>query len=430
MNMNKETRTESLVIESELLMEEILSKHNILQAVERVESNKGSCGIDGMKFQELRPYLRRNWRDIRRQLIRGQYKPKPVKKVEIPKPQGGIRKLGIPTVVDRFIQQAINQILQKYWDQTFSESSYGFRPGLNAHQAIRKSQEYVKDGYSTVVDIDLEKFFDRVNHDILMSKVEKRIKDKRVVKLIRSFLKSGILENGLVQNTEEGTPQGGPLSPILSNLMLDELDRELERRGHRFVRYADDCNIYTKSRTAGKRVMHSVTKFLEGKLKLKVNKEKSAVGRPRERKFLGFVINGGSAAKRAISPESLKKFKQRIRELTGRNQGKSLEQLVRNLKPYLIGWGHYYCFCETRSVLVKLDSWIRRRLRCIVWKQWGRRGYRELRKRGIDQYLAWCTSKSAHRPWRLSHTPALNMALPSSYFNSIDLPRLSDLLIT
>jgi RNA-directed DNA polymerase len=425
----REMQSESLVVTKQLL-EEVISKENILQAVKQVESNKGSAGVDGMTVVELRPYLRKHWPEIRKQLLTGIYIPKPVKRVEIPKPCGGVRKLGIPTVVDRFIQQAVNQVLQRYWEPTFSESSYGFRPGRSAHQAVAKAQQYVREGYRYVVDIDLEKFFDRVNHDVLMDKVEKRIKDKRVVVLIRAILKSGVLENGVVQAVDEGTPQGGPLSPILSNLMLDELDRELERRGHKFVRYADDCNTYVRSLWAGKRVMRSITRFLERKLKLKVNQEKSAVARPWKRKFLGFTFGRDRKAKRTISSAALKRFKARIRELTRKTRGMNFERVVAELQQYLKGWGHYYCYCEARTILKYLDSWIRRRLRSMLWKQWGRRGYRELRKRGVSQDLAWNTSKSAHGTWRLSRSPALNFALPGKYFDSIGLPRLAALLLT
>lgn len=410
-------------------MEEVVRKDNILRAVAQVESNRGSAGVDKMTVKELRPYLRKHWKTLREQLLGGSYKTQPVKRVEIPKPDGGVRKLGVPTVVDRFVQQAVMQVLQEQWDSTFSESSFGFRPGRKAHQAISQAQQYMREGYRWVVDLDLEKFFDRVNHDVLMSKVMQRVSDNRVVKLIRSCLKAGVLEGGLVEPTTEGTPQGGPLSPLLSNLLLDELDRELEKRGHRFVRYADDCNVYVRSQWSGKRVKRSITRFLEKRLKLKVNETKSAVGRPWKRKFLGILLSSAQRPKRAIAEEAVKRFKARIRVLTRRTRGVALEQVIKDLKSYLKGWGHYFCYCEVRGLLRELDSWIHRRLRCLLWKQWGRRGYRELRRRGISRDLAWNTSKSAHGPWRISHSPALNMALPGKFFDSIGVPRLTAIVV-
>jgi RNA-directed DNA polymerase len=379
-----------------------------------------------MTVEELPAYLRTHWPQIREQLLTGQYEPQPIKRVEIPKPEGGVRQLGIPTVVDRFIQQAVLQVLQPQWDPTFSEYSYGFRPGRSAHQAVAKAQQYLRQGYHWVVDIDLEKFFDRVNHDKLMGEVEKRIKDKRVLALIRRYLKAGVLAEGLVSAIDEGTPQGGPLSPLLSNLLLDQFDRELENRGHRFVRYADDANLYVKSERAGKRVMESVSRFLTRKLKLKVNLAKSAVARPWERKFLGFTFTAGRKPKRRVAPQALRRFKARIRQMTNRTRGINLERMIREARPYLVGWRNYFGFCEIRSILKELDSWIRRRLRCMQWKQWGRRRYRELRKRGVSRDLAWNTTKSAHGPWRLSRSPALSFALPAAYFDSLGLPRLAE----
>jgi RNA-directed DNA polymerase len=410
----------------EQLMEEVVARENLQAALRQVRSNHGSAGVDGMTVEELPAYLRTHWPQIREQLLTGQYEPQPIKRVEIPKPEGGVRKLGIPTVVDRFIQQAVLQVLQPQWDPTFSEYSYGFRPGRSAHQAVAKAQQYLRQGYHWVVDIDLEKFFDRVNHDKLMGEVEKRIKDKRVLALIRRYLKAGVLAEGLVSAIDEGTPQGGPLSPLLSNLLLDQCDRELEKRGHRFVRYADDANIYVKSERAGRRVMGSVSRFLTRKLKLKVNLAKSAVARPWERKFLGFTFTAGRRPKRRIAPQALQRFKARIRQVTNRTRGINLERMIREARPYLVGWRNYFGFCEVRSILKELDSWIRRRLRCMQWKQWGRRRYRELRKRGVSRDLAWNTTKSAHGPWRLSRSPALSFALPAAYFDSLGLPRLAE----
>lgn len=427
--------TESLVAKhksespasSEQLMEEICQAENCKQALARVKANKGSPGIDGMTVEKLADYLKQHWSEIREQLLSGTYKPQPVKRVEIPKPDGGIRKLGIPTVLDRWIQQMVLQVLQGSWDPTFSEHSFGFRPGRSAHQAVAQAQKYIAEGYGWVVDLDLEKFFDRVNHDRLMARLAQRIGDKRVLKLIRRFLQAGVMENGLVSPVDEGTPQGGPLSPWLSNVVLDELDRELERRGHRFVRYADDSNIYVRSQRAGERVLESITRFLTTKLKLKVNQAKSAVAQPKERKFLGFSFTGGKDARRRIAPKAILRFKERIRELTCRTRGISMEQRVKELSAYLRGWRGYFGFCQTPSVLDGLDQWLRRRLRSALWKQWkrGRTRFAELRKRGIGRDLAAQTAGSPHGPWRIAHSPAVSFALPNAYFDSLGLPRLT-----
>lgn len=411
----------------EQLMEEVCQPENLRRALRQVRRNGGSPGIDDMTVAKLPDYLRTHWPTIREQLHTGAYKPKPVKRVEIPKPGGGIRKLGIPTVLDRFIQQAVLQVFQKRWDSTFSGHSYGFRPGRSAHQAVRRAQQHIAQGYGTVVDIDIEKFFDRVNHDILMGRVAERITDKRMLRLLRSYLTAGVMENGLVGPTDEGTPQGGPLSPLLSNLMLDVLDRELERRGLRFVRYADDCNIYVRSRRAGERVMESIKRFLHSKLKLTVNKEKSAVARPVERKFLGFSFTTGRQLRRRIAPQAINRFKERIRELTRTAKGMDVKQTAKNLARYLIGWRGYFGHCETPTVLERLDRWIRRRLRCVIWRQWkkGRKRFAELTKRGVSKDLAAQTAGSAHGPWRLSNSPALSIALPNAYFTALGLPQLA-----
>jgi RNA-directed DNA polymerase len=385
----------------EQVMEEVCERENLKRALRRVKSNKGSPGIDGMKVEELPGYLKQHWPIIREQLLSGTYEPKPVRRVEIPKPDGGVRKLGIPTVLDRFIQQAVMQVLQGRWDGTFSEHSHGFRPGRSAHQAVKKAQQYVREGRRWVVDLDLEKFFDRVNHDRLMKSVSLRIADQRMLRLIGVFLKAGVMENGLVSPVDEGTPQGGPLSPLLSNLVLDELDRELKRRGHRFVRYADDCNIYVRSGGAGRRVMASVTRFITRRLKLKVNDSKSAVAVTAERKFLGFSISNAREPKRRIAPKALLRCKRKIRELTGRTRGISVKQMVKELATYLRGWKSYFGFCETPSVLQHLDQWTRRRLRSVIWKQRKRRS-----------------------SWRLANSPALSYAFPVTYFDSLGLPRL------
>lgn len=408
------------------LMEEVCERKNLKEALKRVQANRGSAGADGMTVEELPGHLRERWPEYREQLLQGAYQPAPVKRVEIPKPDGGVRLLGIPTVLDRFIQQAVLQVLQGRWDRTFSESSYGFRPGRRAHQAVLRAQGYMAHGDRWVVDIDLEKFFDRVNHDKLMGQVAKRVEDKRLLKLIRAYLNAGVMENGLVSPTDEGTPQGGPLSPLLSNLALDDLDRELERRGHRFVRYADDCNIYVRSRRAGQRVMEGITHFIETRLRLKVNLDKSAVARPWERKFLGFSFTNGKEPKRRIAPKALDRFKGRVRELTQRTRGVSLEQRVEQLGRYLRGWREYFAFCQTPSVLRDLDSWTRRRLRCAVWKQWkrGSNRYAQLRQRGIGKDLAAQTAGSAHGPWRISGSPALHYAFPEAFFTALGLPKL------
>jgi RNA-directed DNA polymerase len=386
--------------------------------------------MDGMKVSELPGYLKQHWPAIREQLWSGTYQPQPVRRVEIKKPDGGVRKLGIPTVLDRMIQQAVMQVLQGRWDRTFSEHSHGFRPQRSTHQAVAKAQQYIAEGNRWVVDLDLEKFFDRVNHDKLMAAIARRVNDKRMLKLIRAFLESGVMENGLVSSVEEGTPQGGPLSPLLSNLVLDELDRELERRKHRFVRYADDCNIYVASERAGKRVMQSVTGFLRRRLKLKVNEAKSAVARPQERKFLGFSFTYGANPRRRIAPKALLRCKQRVRELTCRTRGIRLEQMTKELATYLRGWKSYFGFSQTPSVLHRLEQWMRRRLRSMIWKQWkrGQVRFRNLRQRNIGTDLAAATAGSARGPWRLADSPALHAAFPIAYFDALGLPRLVDAL--
>ena len=423
--LKAESQIESPAI-GERLMEEVCERENCEQALRRVKANKGSPGIDGMAVEELVGYLKQHWPAIQEQLCSGTYEPKPVKRVEIPKPDGGVRKLGIPTVLDRFVQQAVMKVLQRRWDGTFSEYSYGFRPKRSAQQAVKAAQQYIAGGYRWVVDMDLEKFFDRVNHDRLMAKIAERISDKRMLKLIRRFLTAGVMEGGLVSPVDEGTPQGGPLSPLLSNIVLDEMDRELERRGHRFVRYADDSNIYVRSRRAGERVMTGITTFLATKLKLTVNVEKSAVARPWERKFLGFSFTNAGVPKRRIAPKAVDRFKERIRELTRRTRGVSIERMADDLKRYLRGWLGYFGMCETPSVLEALEQWVRRRLRSAIWKQWKRGTVRfaELRRRGVGRDLAAQTAGSAHGPWRLANSPALNIALPKAYFDSLGIPRL------
>src|SRR6516162_2766301 len=411
------------------IMEEVCEPANLKEALRQVRSNKGSAGVDRMTVDQLGDYLKQHWPAIRDRLLNGTYEPKPVRRVEIPKPDaGGVRKLGIPTVLERFIQQAVMQVLQRQWNPTFSDHSYGFRPGRSAHQAVAQAQQYIADGYGWVIDLDLEKFFDRVNHDKLMGQIAKRVEDKRLRKLIRAFLNAGVMENGLVSPSVEGTPQGGPLSPLLSNLVLDELDRELERRGHYHVRYADDCNIYVRSEQAGRRVMESITRFITQKLKLKVNETKSAVARPQERKFLGFSFTAGPEVKRVIAPKALERFKRRIREITRRAKGVSIQTTIEELARYMRGWRSYFGFCETPDVLVYLTRWTRLRLRAALWRQWKtpRRRRAALLELGVRPRLASNTAGSGRGPWYLARAQALSVGLSNAYFTSLGLPTLID----
>jgi group II intron reverse transcriptase/maturase len=409
------------------LMEEVLDQSNLNEAFKRVCKNKGSAGVDGMSVNELSDYLKKNGQTIRTQLLSGNYKPMAVKRVEIPKPDGGVRLLGIPTVLDRFIQQALAQVLQNGYDKTFSNSSFGFRPNKSAHQAILKAQEYQNEGYKFVVDIDLEKFFDRVNHDKLMGKLRKDIQDKRVLKLIRAYLNAGIMDNGIVTIPEEGTPQGGPLSPLLSNIILDDMDRELEKRGHKFVRYADDCNIYVKTFRAGNRVMKSVKEFIEKRLKLKVNEKKSKVDKPAKRKFLGFSFSVWKEVTGIrIAPESIKRFKDKVRKITNSRRRIKFIDLINELKLLMIGWKNYFVIAKAQLIFRGLDEWIRRRLRSYIWQQWPkiRTRHKMLIKFGVGHDLALQTAASGKGAWRLSNSPALQHAFPIKYFDKFKLPRL------
>src|SRR5258705_6937828 len=409
------------------IMEDACERANLKEALRQVRGNKGSAGIDRMTVDQLGDYLKQHWPAIREQLLNGTYEPKPVRRVEIQKPDGGgVRKLGIPTVLDRFVQQAVMQVLQKQWDPMFSQYSYGFRPRRSAHHAVARAQRYITQGYGWVIDLDLEKFFDRVNQDKLMGQVAKRVEDKRLLKLIRAFLNAGVMENGLVSPSVEGTPQGGPLSPLLSNLVLDELDRELERRGHRYLRYADDCNIYVRSQRAGQRVMESITQFITRKLKLKVNETKSAVARPQERKLLGFSFSTGPEIKRTIAPKALKRFKHRVRGTTRRAKGVSMETTIEELAPYLRGWCGYFGFCETPEVLIYLTRWVRLRLRAALWRQWKtpRRRRAALLELGVRPRLASNTAGSGRGPWYLARAKALSVGLSNAYFKSLGLPTL------
>jgi RNA-directed DNA polymerase len=379
-----------------------------------------------LTVDQLDDHLKQHWPAIRERLLSGTYRPKPVKRVEIPKPDGGVRKLGIPTVLDRFIQQAVMQVLQRRWDPEFSNRSYGFRPGRSAHQAVAQAQQFIAEGYGWCVDLDLEKFFDRVNHDRLMAQIAKRVDDKRLLKVIRAFLNAGVMENGLLSPSVEGTPQGGPLSPLLSNLVLDELDRELERRGHRHVRYADDSNIYVRSERAGHRVMASITRFITERLKLKVNETKSAVARPQDRKFLGFSFTSGPDVRRAIAPKALTRFKDKIREITRQAKGISIETTVKRLATYMVGWRGYFGFCETPEVLIGLIRWVRLRLRCALWRQWKtpRRRRAALLQLGVRTRLASNTAGSGRGPWYLTRSKALSVGASNAYFRSLGLPSL------
>lgn len=409
-----------------MLMEQILSRENLLTALKRVERNKGSHGVDEMPVQNLRRHVLQHWQTMKMELLEGTYKPQSVRRVEIPKPDGGLRLLGIPTVTDRFIQQAIAQVLTSIYDPTFSANSYGFRPRRSAHDAVRRAKGYIQEGNRWVVDIDLEKFFDKVNHDKLMGTLAKRIKDKRLLKLIRNYLKSGIMINGIVTISEEGTPQGGPLSPLLSNIVLDELDKELEERGHKFVRYADDCNIYVKTKKAGNRVMSSVTSFIEGKLKLKVNLNKSAVDRPWKRKFLGFSFTNGKEPKVRIAKESVKRMKNKIREITSRKKPYSMDYRIKKLNQYLMGWCGYFALADTPTIFRNFDSWIRRRLRMCMWKDWKlpKTKVRKLIGLGVPKGKAYEWGNSRKSYWRVSKSPILHRALENSYWSSQGLKNL------
>lgn len=413
---------------TEHLMEAICDPDNIEAALRAVVRNKGAPGVDGMTVRQLPGILKMHWPEIEDQLLQGRYQPQPVRRVKIPKPGGGTRNLGIPTVTDRVIQQAVLQRLQPLWDPTFSEHSYGFRPGRSAHQAVAQAQACVIEGYRFVVDIDLAKFFDRVNHDRLMARVAARVSDRRVLRLIRGYLTAGVLHDGLFEKSREGTPQGGPLSPLLSNLVLDELDRELERRGHRFVRYADDCNIYVRSEKAGRRVMESLTRFIERRLKLQINAEKSAVARSWHRSFLGFTVRHDPEFRRCIADKALARFKHRVRELTGRYRGVTLERMIGELVPYLRGWAGYFGFSQAHE-LSSLDGWIRRRLRCVAWVQWKTRGrrYHELRRLNVPERSASAAVFSPKGPWRLV-SEALHRGFTKARFRRLGLPPMEKLV--
>jgi group II intron reverse transcriptase/maturase len=410
-------------ISTSTLLDQVLERANLQRALKQVRRNKGAPGIDGMSVDELPDYLRHHWREIRAQLVTGGYRPRPVRRVEIPKPDGRKRLLGIPTVLDRFIQQAIAQVVSAQWEPYFHPKSYGFRPQRSAHEAVRQLQADIRDGRRWVVDLDLEAFFDRVTHDRLMSRLKQHVPDGALLRLINRYLKAGVRVGDHTAPTTMGVPQGGPISPVLANVVLDELDWELDRRGHRFARYADDCNIVVGSERAGARVMASVMRFIEDSLRLTANARKSAVDRPWNRKFLGFTVSR-NGTKLKVAEKAIEKLKDRVRELTRRTRGHRLSDIVAELRETLLGWKAYFGIAEVLSPLRDIDKWIRRKLCCYHWKQWGRAGYRELRRRGVSVREAWNTAKSAHGPWRLSRTPALTLALPARYFSSLGLPSL------
>ena len=410
------------------MWEQVFNRSNLFAALDRVEKNAGAPGSDGLRVDELRSYLKDHWLETRASLDAETYRPQPVRRVEIPKPDGGMRRLGIPSVLDRLIQQALAQALTPLFEPRFSTHSYGFRPGRSAHQAVQAAQAYVREGYDWVVDIDLEKFFDRVNHDMLMARVARVVKDKRVLRLIRRYLESGVLVNSVVHDTDEGTPQGGPLSPLLANILLDDLDKELERRGHRFVRYADDCNIYVQSQRAGERVLVSVQQFLEQKLKLKVNEKKSAVARVGKRKFLGFSFfrRDGSVWVR-IAPQTLDRLREKLRHFTRRTRHGKLDDILREINRQVVGWVGYFRLADTPSVFQEVDEWLRRRLRQLIWKRWkrGKTRWRELVKLGVPPKMAGLGAVGKS-PWHMAASPVVNMALSNTYFRQQGLASLAE----
>lgn len=414
--------------DSKGLMEEVVGRENMYAAWKRVKSNGGASGVDGMNVGELMPWLMKHWSRVKVELLEDRYNPAPVRKVEIPKAGGkGVRQLGIPTVLDRLIQQALHQVLTPLFDPGFSERSYGFRPGRSTHDAVKQARNDVCEGRRWVVDLDLEKFFDRVNHDVLMNRVARRVSDKRVLRLIRRYLRAGVLEGGIAPPKDRGTPQGGPLSPLLSNILLDDLDKELERRGHAFCRYADDCNIFVSSRRGGERVLASVGRFLEDRLSLKVNQQKSAVDRPWKRKFLGYSMTGTMKPRLKVAPESVKRLKGNLKEVFRRGRGRNLRRLIReDLMPILRGWGNYFSLSEVKVAFLDLDAWLRRKLRCIVWRQWKRprTRYRKMRELGLAEDLAKKGASNGRGPWWNAGTSHMNRAFPIRTFTQMGLVSL------
>ena len=416
--------------ETTQLMDAVVERENMIEALRRVERNKGAAGIDEMPVSDLRPFLKEHWSRIKSELLSGSYRPSVVREVMIPKPGGkGMRKLGIPTVIDRLIQQALHQVLSPIFDPFFSDHSYGFRPGRSAHQAVLQAREYVSGGRRWVVDIDLEKFFDNVNHDILMSRVGRRVGDRRVLAVIRRYLQAGTMAGGVESPRQEGTPQGGPLSPLLSNILLDDLDKELEKRGHAFCRYADDCNIYVRSRRAGERVLVSVTSYLKKRLKLKVNRDKSAVDRPWRRKFLGYSMTWHMQPRLKVASVSVQRLKSKLRVAFRRGRGRNIGRFItEDLKPLLKGWINYFRLAEVKGIFEALDGWIRRKLRNILWRQWKRPWprARKLMQRGLDEVRAWRSATNGRGPWWNSGASHMNQAIPRSYFDRCGLVNLLD----
>lgn len=421
-------RTNAELEQGSGLMDAVCERDNLMLAYQRVVKNKGAAGVDGIGIAEFKGHLKQHWPTIKVKLLAGEYMPQAVRRVDIPKPQGGVRTLGIPTLTDRLIQQALHQILSPIFEAGFSESSYGFRPGRNAHQAVKAAKRYVAEGRGVVVDMDLEKFFDRVNHDLLMEKLSKKIDDRRVLRTIRRYLEAGMMAEGVISPRTEGTPQGGPLSPLLSNILLTELDRELERRGHAFCRYADDCNIYVKSKGAGERLMASITRFLSDVLKLTVNAGKSEVAHPWERKFLGYSMTRHKAPKLRIAPTSLKRLEDKIREVLQGARGRSLTNVISELNPVLRGWMAYFKLTETKKVLEEMDGWIRHKLRCILWRQWKRPYTRakNLMKAGLTEERAWRSACNQRGAWWNSGASHMNLAFPKRYFDRMGLVSLLD----
>ena len=421
-------RTDHSGPETERLMETVLSRGNMMTALSRVVANKGAPGVDNMPVTDLKGYLHEHWPRIKEELLGGKYRPQPVLKVEIPKPGGGKRMLGIPTVLDRLIQQAVHQVLSLKFDSDFSANSYGFRPGRNAHQAVQAARQYVAEGRRWVVDMDLEKFFDRINHEILMSLVKRKVKDRMVLKLIDSYLKAGMLDGGVVSPRQEDTPQGGPLSPLLSNILLDELDKELERRGHAFCRYADDCNIYVATKASGERVMASITRFLSQRLKLTVNQAKSAVDRPWKRTFLGYTMNWYPRPRLRVGAVAVSRFRANVRKVCRRGRGRSLPQVINELNPKVRGWLNYFRHIESDYLLKELDGWLRRKLRVIIWKQWKRTRTRakNLIKLGLSSGASWRFARKQRGPWVAAGENVMNRLLNNAYFENLGLVSLQN----
>ena len=420
--------TEADYPDDEGWLDAVVERENMIRAWKRVRGNKGSPGVDGMTVEQLGPHLRTQWERIKAELLEGRYEPQAVRGVDIPKPDGGMRKLGIPTAVDRLIGQAVHQVMAPAWDPTFSESSYGFRPGRSALQAVRAARGYVAEGYRWVVDIDLEKFFDRVNHDVLMALVARRVKDKRLLGLLRRFLQAGLMTDGPETVRMEGTPQGSPLSPLLSNILLDVLDKELERRGLRFCRYADDCNVYVRSKRAGERVMASITRFLEKRLRLRVNSKKSAVGRPWDLKFLGYSITSDSTPRLRVARRSEERLKDGLRLLFRQGRGRNIGRLIETLNVKLRGWFEYFRLAEVKTVFEALDEWVRRKLRCVLWRQWKHPATRKrkLMQRGLDEHRAWCSASNGRGPWWNAGASHMNHAYKKAEFARFGLVSLLD----